>query len=398
MQISYSTPLAVLLCFFNAAADGPFPQFQSVTLDANVGKVCYAVTTADVDSDGDRDIVAVTESRVVWFDNPSWRSYTIVDDQTPRDNVCIAPYDIDGDGRIDFALGAGWTKRGTIHWVTRSGASGDTWNVHFIGEEPWLHRMRFADVQGTGKPQLVISPLNATQGDGVRLTSLEIPADPVNDRWKPTVISSNLNRMHNHVHADLDGDGTMDTLTASREGVHWVHRHDGSWHQVILGSGLQADDPNEAGAGEIKLGRLASGQRFLVTVEPMHGHTVAIYREPKGTDVTELVDSSQAKLWPRHEVATGFVRGHALFPADIDGDGDDEIVFGHSDTPKTFGVIIFEATATDGTQWRSHVIDSGTMACEDLIVEDLTGDGKLDIVAGGRDTHNIKLYVQQGVQ
>ena len=30
---------------------------------------------------------------------------------------------IDGDGRIDFALGAGWTKQGTIHWLTRSGAS-----------------------------------------------------------------------------------------------------------------------------------------------------------------------------------------------------------------------------------------------------------------------------------
>ncbi len=42
---------------------------------------------------------------------------------------------------------------------------------------------------------------------------------------------------------------------------------------------------------------------------------------------------------------------------------------------------------------EKHVIDSGGMATEDLIVEDLTGDGRPDIVAGGRATHNLKLYV-----
>jgi hypothetical protein len=34
------------------------------------------------------------------------------------------------------------------------------------------------------------------------------------------------------------------------------------------------------------------------------------------------------------------------------------------------------------------------VATEDLVVADLTGDGHPDIVAGGRATHNVKLYVQ----
>src|SRR6056297_1932604 len=399
MRTFFSTPLAVLCCFCAATtAAEPFPRFEAITLDANVGKVCYAVTLADVDGDGDQDVVAVSESRVIWYDNPSWQQHTIIDGQTPKDNVCIAPHDIDGDGRIDFALGAGWTKQGTIHWVARSGASDGSWNVHFIGQEPWLHRMRFADVLGMGKPQLVVSPLNATQGEGVRLTAFQVPEDAVSDRWKPTVISGNLNRMHNHYHADLDGDGMVDTLTASREGVHWIHQRNGTWQQVQLGAGIMTADPNDAGAGEIKMGRLASGRRFLVTVEPMHGHTVTVYLEPAektAPGATDQTPAGQTPLWARHEIATGFVRGHALWPADVDGDGDDEIVFGHSDTPETFGVIIFDATATDGTAWQRHVVDSGTMACEDLIVADLTGDGKLDIVAGGRNTHNVKLYVQQ---
>jgi hypothetical protein len=32
------------------------------------------------------------------------------------------------------------------------------------------------------------------------------------------------------------------------------------------------------------------------------------------------------------------------------------------------------------------------MACEDLQVMDLNADGKLDIVASGRATHNLKVY------
>jgi len=45
-------------------------------------------------------------------------------------------------------------------------------------------------------------------------------------------------------------------------------------------------------------------------------------------------------------------------------------------------------------QWQKHVIDTGGVATEDLVVADLTGDGHPDIVAGGRATHNVKLYVQ----
>jgi hypothetical protein len=35
------------------------------------------------------------------------------------------------------------------------------------------------------------------------------------------------------------------------------------------------------------------------------------------------------------------------------------------------------------------------MACEDIQVADLNGDGKPDIVAAGRSTHNLKIYWNQ---
>ncbi|RMG39844.1 MAG: VCBS repeat-containing protein [Planctomycetota bacterium] len=365
-----------------AAAE--FPTFVARTLDPQIGKVCYAVTVADVDADGRNDIVAVTENRVLWYQAPGWKKRVIIEDQTPRDNVCIAPHDIDGDGLIDFALGAGWTKIGTIHWLRRRSSLDEKWQVFSIGREPWLHRMRWADVLGKGRPQLVISPLNATQGKGVRLMAFEVPARPESDRWPATILDHSLNRMHNHWHVDLDGDGTIDTLTASREGVHWITRRDGAFVKVRLAAGEVADDPNQSGAGEVKTGRSGDGL-YIVTVEPMHGHTLSVYTPQGALD----------RPWKRHVIDHGFRRGHAIWTADFDADGDDDIAFGHSDTPEVPGVNVYECVDAHRGKWRKHVIDAGGIATEDLVATDLTGDGVPDIVAGGRATHNLKLYVAE---
>ncbi len=42
------------------------------------------------------------------------------------------------------------------------------------------------------------------------------------------------------------------------------------------------------------------------------------------------------------------------------------------------------------------MVDDNKMACEDLTVADLDGDGKIDIIAAGRATKNLKIYWNQG--
>jgi len=97
--------LILLLCLTNlAVAEDGFPSFEAKVLDANIGKVCYAVTLADVNGDKKQDIVAVSDTRVLWYENPSWKSRVIISEQTPKDNVCIAPMDIDGDGSDEIVL------------------------------------------------------------------------------------------------------------------------------------------------------------------------------------------------------------------------------------------------------------------------------------------------------
>ncbi len=369
-----------------ACAQDAFPEFKPKVIDANIGKVCYAVTHADVDGDGKRDIVAVSENRVLWYQAPGWKPHVMIKDQTPRDNVCIAPLDIDGDGKIDFALGAGWTGKGTLHWIRRGKSLDEPWQVHQVGVERWTHRMRFADVLGKGRPQLVVSPLNATVGSGIRLLAFEIPKQPARSRWMPTVLSHELNRVHNHWHVDFDKDGVIDTLVASREGVHLVRRGKDGWTRTKLGTGAKGANPNLSGAGEIKLGRLAGGAVYIATVEPMHGTALVVYTAPKK-------NAPKGSLWQRHVIDSGFRRGHALWTADMDKDGSDEIVFGHSDTPKVHGVNVYDARDATGATWTKHVVDAGGVATEDLVVADFNGDGRPDIVAGGRATHNVKLYV-----
>jgi hypothetical protein len=125
----------------------------------------------------------------------------------------------------------------------------------------------------------------------------------------------------------------------------------------------------------------------------MHGNMAVAYIGQAGDATTPI-------KWERHVLDDTLGRGHAVWLADLDGDGDDEIVVGHSDPAtgpvKGPGVYIYEAQGDAGTTWTKHVIDDGGVATEDLFALDLTGDGRIDLLAGGRNTHNVKLYVNKG--
>lgn len=393
MLAAWSCVLATTLLATNVSAVDFVPQ----VVDAHPGKVVYAVTIADIDEDGADDIVAVTENRVLWYQAPDWQAHVILDGVTQPDNVCIAPLDIDRDGHVDLALGAGWPKNGgTIQWLSRGEDIDAPWQRHAITAEPWTHRMRWADVLGKGEPQLIVSPLNATvHPDGVRLLALEIPSDPRSDRWKPTLLNDDLNRLHNHWcvapgaigMAAASGEDRPVTLTASEEGVSVISPDPNSpnrFRRTALLPGAEGDEPSQRGAGEVKTGQLADGTRFLATIEPMHGTHAVVYRLP---DV--LSDKA-----PERSVLTDKLRGgHAIWCADIDRDGSDEIIVGYRDANPSVGILLFDHQS-DGTWTQQRVGDE--VACEDLIVDDVNGDGWPDIIAGGRATHNIVLYVNQG--
>jgi hypothetical protein len=92
----------------------------------------------------------------------------------------------------------------------------------------------------------------------------------------------------------------------------------------------------------------------------------------------------------RKVLADDLAQGHALATADLDGDGRDEIIAGHRGTG--WRLLVFRAHDGGGRDWERVVVDDGGMAAAGVVVVDLDGDGRLDLVAGGRGSNNIKWY------
>jgi len=327
--------------------------------------VVYALTTGDVNGDGKPDIVAITSTQLIWFENPSWTKHVVVEKVTARDNVALALLDIDSDGKLDFALGADWQATntsggGSLHWVSNSG------QVHNIATEPTLHRIRWADVDGDKRPELIVAPLHGrgtkapdwTDGPGARILVFKVPANPAKDQWPVEVAADSLHIVHNFTVVGNE------IWVASAEGVSALSRaKDGRWSKRVMGEGKP---------GEIKLGR-AQGKRHIAAVEPWHGQSVVIYEE-------------QSPVWKRTVIESGLAEAHALGWGDFDGDKSDELVVGWRGRP--WGLALYQPA---GGVWTKTAVDDG-VAVEDLAVSDLNGDGRPEIIAGGRATQNIRIY------
>ncbi len=393
--------IAVAAASSGLAAEFKF-RVQEISNRLSVG---YATRLVDMNEDGKLDVVVVDTDRVIWFENPQWGMHTLIEGQTKKDNVSIAPYDIDGDGKIDFALGADWRPSdtrtsGTIQWLSRGTSTDDKWNVHPIGVEPTVHRVRFADLDGDGRDELIVVPLfgRATTapdfaGAPVRILAYKIPTDPRTGPWVGEVINEDLHVAHNFWPTDLDHDGRLDIVVASFEGVSLLKRQDdGKWTRTLIGSGNQATSPSR-GASEIKHGRLASGDDYLATIEPWHGFQVVVYTRPKADGAKP--GSSEAPLWRRDVVDEELKWGHGVWCVDLDGDGDEELVIGVRDTKNAAnpcGLRIYDPAGSSPPKWTRHDVDRAGVAIEDLAAGDLDGDGRVDIVAVGRQTKNVRIY------
>jgi hypothetical protein len=358
------------------AAPGPVKfREQEIAKDFGVG---YAVASGDVNGDGKPDILAISGTELVWFKAPDWEKTVILGaGATTADNVTIAPHDIDGDGRLDVALGAGWTGQntGTLQWV-RQNAPGATpaWEVFPIGAEPTLHRIKWADIDGDKKLELIVAPLHgkgttSATGPAARLLVFRPPANPRTDPWPMEVAGEANHIQHNFLPMNLDSDPQDELVTASHEGLtSWKRASDGKWSHAVIGEGSP---------GEVKLGRVG-GRRMLATVEPWHGAGVAIYAEQPGS-----------ALWAKTTIETGLTEGHALGWADFDGDGTEELAVGWRRGKP--GLAVYSVDRNGALQSKV-MVDDGGMDTEDLMVGDFNGDGRPDIVASGRATRNIKIY------
>jgi len=363
---------------------------EAQEIDPELG-IGYAVLTADIDADGALDVVALSENRVIWYEAPDWTPHVVSQEAAVPHHVCFAAEDIDGDGDLDLALGADWQPRnteaaGSLGWLEQGDDPRGEWTLHEVTSEPTLHRIRWADTDGDGQRELIVAPLHGRgtaapawhEGSGARLLALRHDGDD----WPAEVVDDSFHVMHNFWAAQMDSDPADELLVASYEGVHLLDREaDGSWTRTQISAGHEAPEGDQ-GAGEIKLGRLADGRRYIATVEPWHANHAVVYEETEDG-------------WKRRILTDQLGAGHALWCADFDGDGDEELAVGwRGEGQGDFaqpGVAVFDPAKETG-EWSYRIIDSGGMATEDLTAADLDADGLPEIIASGRATHNLEIY------
>ena len=349
----------------------------------------YQVSAADVDSDGDVDVIALSTepSQLVWYRNPSWERISI-GTRTQR-NIDCAPYDIDGDGDPDLAVASDFdladsTHGGNVQWLEcpDDPVVQREWEVHPIDAIPTSHRVRWVDLDGSGSKALLNLPIigvGATSPDyaaAVVFKAYSIPADPRNDPWPARVVDDTLTMAHGICVVDWDHDSRDDILTASFDGVQLFRWNGTAFTKDWIGAGHAGARPT-IGSSEVALGKLESEHtRFVATIEPWHGNEVAAYAEP----ATSVVP------WSRTVIDDALEDGHALACVDVDGDGNDEIVAGGR--RGTLDLYMYR-WSEDWRAWKRTALDTGGLAAAGLFVADINDDNRPDLVAIGTSTHNV---------
>jgi hypothetical protein len=358
------------------------PVFQEQVVD-NAISIGYGLAIGDVDGDGKPDILLADKKLFVWYRNGDWKRFVLVDKLTDSDNVCIAARDLDGDGKVEVAVGAQWNpsetsdtlRSGSVHYLKRPADPTQLWQPVKLHHEPTVHRMRWVKVSGN-RYQLIVVPLHGRgnsngAGNGVKIIAYDFPKNP-DSKWNMQVVDESMHLTHNF---DIASSGESESLfVGGKEGIRAFTFNDQKW---VAQNGSRTVEGSSF--GEVRLGKNERGH-FFAGIEPMHG--------------TELTVYNQEQRNKRSVIASDLNQGHALALADFINEGGDQIVVGWREPDKAgkTGVKIFVREPGKVDVWKDFWIDENGIACEDLQVADLDGDGKKDIVASGRSTHNLKIY------
>ena len=370
-------------------ADG-VPLFEAQVVDAKVS-IGYGTVIGDVDGDKKPDIILADKNQFVWYQNPTWKRFVLAENLTPLDNVCVAARDIDGDGKVEIAVGGQWNpgdtnNSGAVFYLQAPQDRREKWRAIKLPHEPTVHRMRWVKLAAK-QYTLVVAPLHGRgnrggQGAGVKLLSYQRPMNP-DKPWPTTVVDDTLHVTHNLDPCQWDlSTESEELLYVGREGALLLSYENGKWSRQAL-----ARIP---GGGEIRMGLHKEKGHFVATIEPLHGSALVYY----STSYRGEGADRRAALTGRVVLDDKLNAGHAIATGDLFGNGSQQVVAGwrSPNAAKKVGVKLYYPTDPDAKTWSSLVIDDNEMATEDLRLADLNGDGRLDIIAAGRATHNLKIY------
>jgi len=346
----------------------------------------YQVIVADVNHDGKPDLIALASGmkELFWFENPTWERHVIIGNQSHMINC--AAWDTDGDGIPEIALATEFANEaknsvGVLSVLKHNGDPRNPWTATEIDRLTTSHRLRWADIDGSGKKVLINAPLTGAKAAAPEYrdhTPLVFYRPGV---WKRELISdANEGVQHGIYIVDWDGKKRDAILSASFVGIDlFRYGKDGKWTRTEIAKGDPAPWP-KSGSSDVAVGRIGK-QRYLAAIEPWHGNQVAIYHASKAG-------------WNRQVIDDSLVDGHTIWTGDLNEDGSDEVVAGFRG--KGHSVYIYYPGDAKGANWSKHILDDGDMGAAACAIADLNGDGRPDIACIGSATTNLKWYENKG--
>ncbi len=358
---------------------GCIPTWTEHTVDEDFPSV-RSVHAADIDGDGDLDILgaAMHAHDIAWWENSSasgdgsaWIEHTVDDNFNWAASAYAA--DVDGDGDIDI-LGAAMGAD-DITWWENSSASGDgsTWVEHIVDEEyDGAHWIFAADIDGDGDIDILGAALMADE-----ITWWE-NSSPSGDgsAWTEHTVDDNFGGANTVHAADIDGDGDLDILGAASsttDEITWWENSsasgDGSaWVEHTVDEELE--NPSSVYAADVD----GDGDLdILGTAEYPPG--VITWWENSSP-------SGDGSSWVEHTLSSAFDGANSIHAADIDGDGDIDIL---GAAGRTDEITWWESSSAsgDGSSWAEHTVDGAFDGAGSVHAADIDGDGDPDILGAG---------------
>jgi len=309
----------------------------------------------DVDDDGDLDFLSASfgDGRVYWFENdanpndpgydplrtPTFKAHLV---SNGLDNASsVGADDLDGDGDIDF-VGSSRDFDG-VFWYEQAQGNPPFFSPRTVSRDTALPLSVFtADVDGDGDNDV----LTASFLDHTVAWHENVGGTPPS--FTKRVITTAAQGAASVFAADVDGDGDLDAISAARLAT------------PVADGGTSAEE----------------------------NWGVAWYEQ---TD--QLDEETQEIIFIAHEVWTTSKGATSVFAADVDDDGDMDVL---SATHADDTIAWHENDGADPPVFTARTISTAALGARTVVVGFVNDDSHLDVLSASQQDDKIAWYVSDG--